>query len=851
MPDGKGAYAHLPLPLVIKGIPKLRGFGGHNPRTKENRENRVVYGGLLKQRTSELSRFWKEKQHNRISKGLPELNAGIPVLLQIDPESDVDFLRGLGFEIVTELEDGFVIVATEDVDFSTLNEKLDKFIIQYNSKSDSPAKIYGMEDDTNRLERILSSDLFKLWPTLHDDQNYIIDIGVECTGKISLPKYPQKKENESEEHLNERLQTWNRNFFIQYAEWDELRLDRENKLYTFITQYDGEICSSIDGIRINSELPDSFTVRLKISGQGLRDLAENFGYIFEITLPDAHESEKVSQNVDERPRTNIELIPPPEEAPIICIMDSGIQEGHKYLQPSIRESDSLCLLKDTDEISDLVQNGGHGTRVAGAVLFPNGVPVEGIIPLPYWIRNIRILNDLNCIPNNISPPYLIMHLVKTYCSSGDEKTKIINHSVASSTACGLGHMSAWAAEIDNQSYENDVLFIQAAGNIPRSIIEAYIKSGIGYPQYLNESLSRISNPSQSLQAITVGSINLVTIETEDIQSLGMMDEPSSFSRSGPGIWDSIKPDVVEYGGTYANNRDLRTISLTTPPEGCPELLRVSPEGPVFARDCVGTSFSAPKVSNIALQIQSLFPDSSCLLYRALIAQSARWPEWTRRLPASSYSDIFRHIGYGLPDVIRATENNLYRVTLITEDEKFLGTREAHIYKVNIPRELREIGEDTEILIEVTLSYAAKPRRTRRTIKRYLSTWLEWESSNMREDPETFKRRILQENHSIDDDGSFSWTLGHDLNRGQTKDISRGKSTLQKDWTIVKSNELGNAFCIAVRGHEGWGAAFKAKYCLAVSFEAIHQDIPIYEPIRTAITIEVEASEEEIQIPVSE
>ena len=41
--------------------------------------------------------------------------------------------------------------------------------------------------------------------------------------------------------------------------------------------------------------------------------------------------------------------------------------------------------------------------------------------------------------------------------------------------------------------------------------------------------------------------------------------------------------------------------------------------------------------------------------------------------------------------------------------------------------------------------------------------------------------------------------------------------------------------------------FKAKYSLAISFEAINQDIPIYEPIRTEIELAVKSGEIEIEI----
>ena len=81
-------------------------------------------------------------------------------------------------------------------------------------------------------------------------------------------------------------------------------------------------------------------------------------------------------------------------------------------------------------------------------------------------------------------------------------------------------------------------------------------------------------------------------------------------------------------------------------------------------------------------------------------------------------------------------------------------------------------------------------------------------------------------------------IGEQSNHGQAKDFSRSYSTLQKDWTIVKSNQLTDTFCIAVRGHKGWDANIPAKYSIAVSFEAINQDIEIYERIRNLVEIEL-------------
>lgn len=395
----------------------------------------------------------------------------------------------------------------------------------------------------------------------------------------------------------------------------------------------------------------------------------------------------------------------------------------------------------------------------------------------------------------------------------------------------------------------DVLFVQAAGNVDTDTIAAYIQAGYPYPDYLERELCRICDPGQSLQALTVGSVALSDYQTEDTEALGGKDHISAFSRSGPGIWDVVKPDVVEYGGTMVVPKEGH-LTFTTPKEVCPELVRKSPVGPAYSKDQVGTSFAAPKVTSIAAKIEYLYPEAPALLYRALVAHSARWPEWVKN-DSTKYVEALRRMGYGIPDATRATRNDEFRITLLTEELREIGEGEAHVYRIPIPEELSSVGEENDILIEVTLSYAAKPRRTRRSVKRYLSTWVDWCCSRSGESFETFSRRIYETGRSTNDDGNFIWTIGDATNHGQVDNFSNKNGTLQKDWTIIKSNELSDAFCIAVRGHKGWGSLFKAKYSLVVSFEAIEQNVPIYEPIRTAMEVEIENSEIELELSSNE
>jgi len=853
MEGSNHSFEHLPLPLKHQGIPKLHGGGSEDDRTKQNKINRQSHGNYLKGQSTQLSRFWKQRQDDRAKHHLPPIPGGIPILLQIDPEVDIDFLRSaFDFEIVSELEEGFIIISTDEIDMAKFNQEVDNFMNNLPRKGGA-AKIFGLAQEADRLQRILSDELYEIWSTLKSDQVYTVDIGVECSGKIKLPEYPRKNEDESDEQFKLKVNRWKRNRDEKYIQWDETKIKREEELERIIGIYSGSIVDCFDNEKSITELPDSFTARVQINGKGLRDIANNYGYIFEIVLPDKIQVPESTLNEGTSAQSTIKILPPDNSAPKVCIIDSGIQEKHKYIQQAIDSANSHCYLKHTNDSSDFVPGGGHGTRVAGSVLYPDGIPTSGNYKLPCWIRNARVLDNNNGMPDYLQPSKLLSRIVETYHKNLKDKTKVFNHSIGTRVPCRLKHMSSWAATVDDLSYENDVLFIQSAGNIERNSthtqmpgIKQMLSSGKKYPEYLLEDCCRISNPAQSLQALTVGSVCINEYKKHDVKSLGGKDKPSAFSRSGPGIWDVIKPDVVEYGGSCAVN-STTPIYVTAPSEICPELIRTSPPGPAYSKDAIGTSFATPKVSYIAAELQRLFSAEPSLLYRALIVQSARWPEWAWNSTSDKYSTAIRHIGYGIPDLQRATTNNEYRVTLITNDIKEIGTREAHIYQVTIPQEMREIGEDFDILVEVTLSYSAKPRRTRRSIRRYLSTWLDWESSRLGEEPETFRRRMFETGSIINDEGDIPWIIGTRSDRGQSDGFRRGAGTIQKDWAIIESHHLRESFCIAVRGHEGWDAAFKANYALVVSFEAINQDIAIYEPIRSYVEVEATVQEDEIEI----
>lgn len=856
-------FPHIQLKLTTQGIAAYPPGGGRkqNPQTTANLSDRWGHGSKLKSSVDSLISYWQDTQEKREEEGKPQLpTKAIPLILQVDPKTfDAEDLRKYGIEVIAELEDGYIIGASaDDSDFSELQKKIERFINEEKGGK-KISEIWDILDGTRRPEYILSPELLNHWDQIGDKQIYIVDVGVACVGiKSQLPDFQKRKEGESDEKYTRRINNWINKRDVTYQQWDELKSKREDELTDFVTSplYHGEILNIVDGIiPTSSELSDSFSCRIQISGKGLKDLVFNFPYIFDVSEPDEF-AEIIQQpshlNADPPP---FQLEPPDSNAPKVCVIDSGIQERHSLLRAAIDSENSRSWIPGkTEETADYVSNGGHGTRVAGAVLYPRNIPRSGVEKAVCWIQNARVLDD-NCkLPKQLFPPNLLGEVVELYHEQTG--TRIFNHSITGVVPCRTQYMSAWAAAIDNLTWQKDILFIVASGNLPlngkigptRLSVQKHLAANRTYPDYLLEDSCRIANPAQSFQALTVGSISSASYHVPPYSSISEKDRPSAFSCSGLGIWETIKPEVVEYGGDLVKDEGTPP-NITYPTNVCPELVRSTLNGgPAVASDNVGTSFAAPKVSHIAACMAAELPDENCLLYRALIVQSARFPEW-----AEEKLDTIRLMGYGIPNLERALNNSPNRITLITRGERFIRARQAHVYQVKLPEELRTQGEAHEILVEVTLSYKAQPRRTRRNRRKYLSTWLDWDCSKKGQDPERFLEKILNEYDAPEDskkgEKGFKWTLAKRSQDGIIKDVSRSAGTLQKDWTVVKSFELTEAFCIAVVGHEGWNNDPNAEvpYSIVVSFEAVGVNIPIYAALVEA-QVEIEV-EQQIEIQV--
>ncbi|MEQ8364295.1 MAG: S8 family peptidase [Cyclobacteriaceae bacterium] len=838
-------FPHLKLPFKIQGTIKPKGGGKRNveaeAKTKTNKTNRAQHGEYLSDSANKIRDAWSKLRDQRSeSLVLPNQN-DIPIFLRVDTEVfDIDNFKLWGIDLVSEEENGYILGASTD-NLESFFENVKDFMNEHGIRKDKAAQIWELVTDGSwRFNELLKGDLGIIWPEINDDTIYIIELGVSCFIPFKV-EYPIAEDFDSVEKFNSKVS----DFKEKELEWqiarDQKQMSRENEIEGYLKAYDGTLQD------IWSNQVDAVFFKVSINGKCLKDIVQTYQYLYEAKLDPTFSISKESIDIldDE---FLVDTQGPSDNSPKVCVIDSGIQENHRLIQSAIDAPNSRSYIDADNSTADYVKQSGHGTKVAGAILYPASIPTSGTVLLQTIIQNARILDKDNRISDSRFTPSLIEQIVSDY-----SPTKIFNLSVCEDTAYSGSHMPSLAASIDKVIHEKGILFIISAGNLKRSSgvagnigITEHLHNGKNYPDYLNFEDSKISNPGVSYFALTVGSISREDFEDADTKSLAGRNRVSPFSRVGLGMWGCIKPDIVEFGGDLVKNK--LSNDLTTQNSVLPELVNSTMYGSKAVGYDFGTSFSAPKVSHIASRLLSEHPTESSLMYRALIIQSARLPDHCFNNPTLN---DFRYYGYGFPDVNRALNNSLSRITFIQDGKVF--PKAADIYRIKIPAELRGEGKEFRILAEITLSFTSRTRLTRKGSHSYLANWLEWQSSKHNESFNSFRNRTIElletgEAAANVDEGVdvIKWVLRENP-AWSTNGINRNNSTIQKSWTFIEPQQFNDEFGIAVIGHVGWDKSLEngIDYALCVSFEAIDTEINLYE-IMAQAQIEIEP-EQEIEI----
>lgn len=250
--------------------------------------------------------------------------------------------------------------------------------------------------------------------------------------------------------------------------------------------------------------------------------------------------------------------------PIVAIVDSGVPKNDKALKPWITNHATYVLPPDTDHL--------HGTFVAGLVA---GARILNNNDASFPTARARVLDVAALSKGGTSASDLLLHIEEALKDNPD--VKIWNCSFGSSYPGHPEQFSRFAQDLDALADRYGVLFVIAAGNYTTLPLRAWP------PATELGGMDRVGHPAEALRALTVGSV-------AHRPALVQPDEPSPFSRRGPGAAKTPKPDVTHRGG---NCTDAGAFLGT----GVRSFL---PGGQLG--ESIGTSFSTPLVSALASNV---------------------------------------------------------------------------------------------------------------------------------------------------------------------------------------------------------------------------------------------------------
>lgn len=511
-------------------------------------------------------------------------------------------------------------------------------IIGFNQESDLLVKI----DNEGDLRKIVSN-LAKVDNGFLNDSiilgidsienievfSLIIDPGINLENKIKVKLF-NYGDNELNTILIKNFEAFCKNKNINYKA-TVYSADLNIYSITDITEDGLEQLEEFDGIQLITEMPS-----------------------YDITFDELIDEDLV----------DIKLPIKGKEYPIVGILDSGVS-NIPHLSPWILSENNTYFTED-------VTNKSHGTFVAGVLLYGDELQGERYTGLD----GCKIFEAIVIADKNKQPIYeeeLIENIRDSI--SRFNHIKIWNLSLGTPFEADLFEFSDFAKALDEIQDHNDVLICKSAGNCENFKHRA--------PK------SRITKSADTVRGLVVGSIAHSQNSTED----SVKNNPSSFSRKGPGPSSIIKPDLTHFGGNAGlDDRNRLTIN---------PIKSFSINGKVAKN--VGTSFSTPRVTAIAAGLNFKLNEAfNPTLLKALIIHSAKYPEEMK----TDLSEKLKHVGFGLPtniDEILFNEPN--EITLILQDTLEKG---SFIDILDFPFPKSMIDEDGYYYGEITVTMVSAP-----------------------------------------------------------------------------------------------------------------------------------------------
>ncbi|MGY6553153.1 MAG: S8 family peptidase [Wenzhouxiangella sp.] len=542
----------------------------------------------------------------------------------------------------------------------------------------------------------------------------------------------------------------------------------------------------------------------------------------------------------------------------VCILDTGINEGHPLLQPAIAPED-LHTVEPGWGTND---KDGHGTEMAGLALLGDlTVVLESNEPIEirHRLESVKLLDQNHSNGDDSEHHgYLTIQAVNRPAVTDANRRRVFSMAITTDDSRDRGRPSSWSATIDRLAFgdkdyhDTPKLFVVSAGNVEEP------NEWTSYPE--SNQRAAIQDPGQAWNALTVGActklVQITEPDTDGYKPIAPLGGLSPFSTTSLG-WEShwpLKPDVVFEGGNAAKDEIgaawMHSLCLLTTSSEINTRLFTTTNG---------TSAATALAARMAARLIAEYPDLRLETIRALMVHSAEWtPEMRKQFLEHSENPkkaevtrLVRHCGFGQPDLSRALWSVKNSLTLICEDslQPFIKEeknepklREMNLHLLPWPLEaLEELGE-TEVEMRVTLSYFVEPSPSARGIKsryRYESHGLRFDARRPHESNDDFRRRInlaaRDEDIAFQSDNSNdpNWLLGI---------RERHKGSIHSDIWRGSAVELARRGVLAVYPVSGWWKTRKklgryhqrSDYSLLVSIRAPELDVELYSAIESQI-----------------
>lgn len=271
--------------------------------------------------------------------------------------------------------------------------------------------------------------------------------------------------------------------------------------------------------------PTFAALRVRLGGQALDEILDYRDDVALVDLPPSARvivPEALSLTLDELP----DIAAPSATAPALCVVDSGILEGHPLLEPAIVSDMSRSFPPELGPPvpAPPVNLAGHGTRVAGIALYGDVgtcAHTKSFVPT-LRVINIRMLDDNNALHPNRMP------FLRDVVEHVKDQSRVLNLSFGLEPHGGF--LSVHAAELDALTREFGVLFVVSSGNDDVSRRFNGQRPSPDYPEYLVADDWRVLSPAEALNVLTVGGITPDRGLHQPHPSREVIPSPARYSR---------------------------------------------------------------------------------------------------------------------------------------------------------------------------------------------------------------------------------------------------------------------------------------------------------------------------------